>query len=43
MKKFTITMENGDIMTGELYEDIAPVSVSNFEDLANAEIGRAHV
>ncbi|MBO7364222.1 MAG: peptidylprolyl isomerase [Lachnospiraceae bacterium] len=36
MKRFTITMENGDVMTGELYEDIAPLSVSNFEALANA-------
>lgn len=35
MKKVTIEMENGGIMTGELYEDIAPISVENFEKLAN--------
>ena len=35
MKYFTITMENGDVMKGELYEDIAPISVENFERLAN--------
>lgn len=35
MKKFEIIMENGDVMTGELYEDIAPISVENFEKLAN--------
>ena len=35
MKKFTIEMENGGIMTGELYEDIAPISAENFEKLAN--------
>ena len=28
-------MENGRVMTGELYEDIAPISVENFEKLAN--------
>lgn len=28
-------MENGGVMTGELYEDIAPISVLNFEKLAN--------
>lgn len=28
-------MENGGVMTGELYEDIAPISVENFEKLAN--------
>ena len=27
-------MENGDVMTGELYEDIAPITVENFEKLA---------
>ncbi len=36
MKKFTITMENGGVMTGELYEDIAPITVENFEKLANS-------
>ena len=28
-------MENGDVMSGELYEDIAPITVENFEKLAN--------
>lgn len=28
-------MENGDVMKGELYEDIAPITVANFEKLAN--------
>ena len=36
MKKFTITMEDGGIMKGELYEDIAPKTVENFEKLANS-------
>lgn len=35
MKKFTIEMEDGGIMKGELYEDIAPETVANFEKLAN--------
>ena len=35
MKKFTIEMEKGGVMTGELYEDIAPATVENFEKLAN--------
>ena len=35
MKKVIIEMENGRVMTGELYEDIAPISVENFEKLAN--------
>lgn len=35
MKKVTIEMENGGVMTGELYEDIAPATVENFEKLAN--------
>ena len=35
MKHVTIEMENGDIMKGELYEDIAPITVANFEKLAN--------
>lgn len=35
MKKVTITMENGGVMSGELYEDIAPITVENFEKLAN--------
>ncbi|MEE3362198.1 MAG: peptidylprolyl isomerase [Anaerovoracaceae bacterium] len=36
MKIFTIEMENGDIMKGELYEDIAPETVANFEKIANS-------
>ena len=35
MKKVTITMKDGSVMTGELYEDIAPITVANFEKLAN--------
>jgi len=35
MKKVVIKMENGGVMTGELYEDIAPITVENFEKLAN--------
>ncbi len=31
----TITMENGDVMTAELYPEIAPVSVNNFISLIN--------
>ena len=27
---------NGDVMKGELYEDIAPITVENFEKLANS-------
>ena len=36
MKRFAIEMENGTAMRGELYEDIAPISVANFEKLANS-------
>ena len=32
---FTITMQSGGVMTGELYPDIAPESVGNFISLAN--------
>ena len=32
---FAITMENGAVMKGELYPEIAPQSVYNFIDLAN--------
>ena len=32
---FKITMENGMVMEGELYPEIAPQSVYNFIDLAN--------
>ena len=35
MKKVTIEMVDGRVMTGELYEDIAPETVANFEKLAN--------
>ena len=35
MKKFTIEMADGGIIKGELYEDIAPKSVANWEKLAN--------
>ena len=35
MKTFTIELENGKIMSGELYEDTAPLTVANFEKLAN--------
>ena len=35
MKKFMIEMENGEVMKGELYEDIAPKTVANFERLVN--------
>ena len=31
----TITLENGGVITMELYPDIAPVTVENFEKLAN--------
>ena len=34
MKKFTIEMENGGLMKGELYPEIAPITVENFEKLA---------
>lgn len=33
---FTIEMENGMTMTGELYPEIAPNSVANFVELANS-------
>ena len=36
MKKVTIEMVDGGVMTGELYEDIAPATVDNFEKLANS-------
>ena len=32
---FKITMENGGVIEGELYPDVAPQSVRNFIDLAN--------
>ena len=33
---FTIEMENGDIIKGELYPEIAPNTVNNFISLANS-------
>lgn len=33
---FTIEMENGMIMKGELYPEVAPNSVANFVELANS-------
>lgn len=33
MKYVKIEMENGDVMRGELYEDIAPITVENFVKL----------
>lgn len=35
MKKFVIEMENGDVMKGELYPEIAPLTVENFEKLVS--------
>ena len=35
MKKFVIEMISGDIMKGELYPEIAPATVENFESLVN--------
>ena len=35
MKKFVIEMMNGDVMKGELYPEIAPATVENFESLVN--------
>ena len=35
MKIVKIEMENGDIMKGELYPEVAPVTVANFEKLVN--------
>ena len=34
MNSVTIEMENGGVMKGELYDDIAPITVENFEKLA---------
>ena len=36
MKTVTIEMENVKVMKGELYEDLAPITVENFEKLANS-------
>ena len=35
MKKVIIEMENGGVIKGEMYENVAPISVENFEKLAN--------
>ena len=35
-KELTIEMEDGGVMKGELYEDIAPKTVENFVKLANS-------
>ncbi len=32
---FTITMKNGDVMKGELYPEVAPITVQNFVDLCH--------
>ena len=34
MTTFKIEMDNGDVMSGELYPDIAPETVANFIKLA---------
>ena len=39
MKEFIIEMEDGGIMEGELYEDIAPETVKNFESLIHCPQG----
>ena len=36
MKTVTITMADGAVMKGELYPEIAPITVENFEKLANS-------
>ncbi len=36
MKTVVIELENGGVMKGELYPDIAPKSAANFEALANS-------
>lgn len=35
MKKVIIEMENGGVMKGELYPEVAPITVANFEKLAS--------
>ena len=35
MINFKIEMENGKVMSGELYPDVAPITVENFVKLAN--------
>ncbi len=36
-EKFIIEMENGDIMEGELYPEVAPISVENFLKLMDQD------
>ncbi len=36
LPKVTITMKSGEVMTGELYPEIAPQTVANFVSLANS-------
>ena len=36
MKTVIIELENGGVMKGELYPDVAPKTVENFEELANS-------
>ena len=36
MKYVVIEMEDGGVMKGELYPEIAPKTVENFEKLVNA-------
>lgn len=36
MKKFEIEMEDGGLMVGELYPEIAPISAENFEKLVKS-------
>lgn len=35
--EFKITMKNGDVMSGELYPAVAPITVENFVKLVNAK------
>lgn len=37
MKKVIIEMKDGGVMKGELYPEVAPITVENFEKLANEE------
>lgn len=36
-EKFIIEMENGDVMEGELYPEVAPISVANFLKLMDED------
>ena len=35
--KVTIKMKDGNVMSGELYPDVAPITVANFKKLADAK------